>query len=199
METKTKRKIKGELSYNHPFQDELAPGEDLLWVGQPEPGGWMPGGNPAILMFALMWLTITLIWYGIVVALGGFIFYMVVGLPFLAIGFWLLFGAPTYALWQRRHTYYGVTDKRLLILQQMRHKVLTALEITGIKETHSIIQPDGVGDVHFMLRGRSASFEKIADAQQVAALVNRLRHADSSDDEDEQIIRLAKPVGKRKV
>src|SRR5207237_9018675 len=91
---------------------ELAPGERLVWTGQPRPD---LAARPAFCLlpfgivfggFAVVWMVMA----GVVTA--GFL--APCGLPFLAIGIWLMF-SPLWLRRMARNTAYGLTDRRAVV------------------------------------------------------------------------------------
>jgi hypothetical protein len=98
----------------------LAPEEEILWVGTPEPGR---EGTAKIwfLPFAIIWTLFSLLWTSI--ALGTAItqksfatgFMVVFGLPFVGIGLTML-SIPYVSYKRELHTIYVITEERALSL-----------------------------------------------------------------------------------
>jgi len=107
------------------IQVELLSGENLMWAGMP---------NPTVIFHSDDWTTIpfTLVWTGFFVfweaqALrslgktgpgGNDIFVVLWGIPFLVIGNYMVWGRFLMDAWLKRRTYYAVTSRRVLVLQE---------------------------------------------------------------------------------
>ena len=70
--------------------------EYILWKGRPERGNIFRQGDWMVVIFAVMWLGFSLFWefsaLKSVMSGGGSLFLALWGLPFVAIGLYLLFG-----------------------------------------------------------------------------------------------------------
>jgi len=108
------------------LQSELFSGERIHWAAMP---------NPRIIFHSDDWSAIpfTLIWTGFFVfweaqALGIWqdaakpsppsTFMVLWGIPFLLVGQYMVWGRFFVDAWLKRRTYYAVTDRRVLILQE---------------------------------------------------------------------------------
>lgn len=102
----------------------LNPGESVLWQGQPDPApdftGWklrdgLFGG--AFAGFALFWMAMALGQLPGTTFLG--LVFPMFGLPFLALGLWRAGGDRLWASYQRRHTWYTLTNQRAFIASDL--------------------------------------------------------------------------------
>jgi len=107
---------------------ESTPGERILWAGQPE--GRRMTMAFALWLFAIPWTAFSLAWeaMALIPLLSGSIsgtkapsgmmlvfgiVFPLFGLPFVAIGFWMLW-QPIAAVRRARRTVYALTDRRLI-------------------------------------------------------------------------------------
>ncbi|HET7466268.1 MAG TPA: PH domain-containing protein, partial [Candidatus Dormibacteraeota bacterium] len=103
------------------LQAELQPDEQLLWTGRPDANRLFTWLDLYLVPFSLFWTGFAIFWeslalYGAVRAGAEAAFFPLFGLPFIAIGFYLLFGRFLVKRYSRRHTYYAVTDRRVIAL-----------------------------------------------------------------------------------
>lgn len=106
---------------------ELAPGESLLYVAQPD---WRAERGKLIVffLFAVFWSAISLLFFGMSLAsllglapipsggqpgTGMMVFFLVFSLPFVAIGFGMLAG-PFLGIRKANNTAHAITDARLI-------------------------------------------------------------------------------------
>jgi len=107
------------------LQPELLAGESLLWAGRPNPNVIFSSGDWFQIPFSLFWVVFTAFWesaalgfWGNNVKGGPSVFMSLWGIPFVLIGQYLLWGRYVYDGWLKRRTYYGVTSKRILTVQE---------------------------------------------------------------------------------
>jgi hypothetical protein len=106
------------------IQSELLSGETILWTGRPNPGVVFHSDDWYLIPFSLFWVAFTSFWewaasghVGKQAASGPPVFFMLWGIPFILIGQYMLWGRFLYDAWLKRRTYYGVTSRRILIVQ----------------------------------------------------------------------------------
>jgi hypothetical protein len=106
------------------LQSELLSGETILWTGRPNPAVIFHSDDWYLIPFSLFWVAFTLFWELAVTGRVGTaskgepsLFMMLWGIPFIVIGQYLLWGRFLYDGWIKRRTYYGVTSRRILIVQ----------------------------------------------------------------------------------
>ena len=107
------------------LQPEMLPGESLLWAGRPNPNIIFSSGDWYLIPFSVFWVAFTTFWesaalgyWGDSVKGGPSVFMSLWGIPFVLIGQYLLRGRYVYDGWLKRRTWYGVTPKRILTVQE---------------------------------------------------------------------------------
>lgn len=178
------------------FQDDLRPGERLLWTGQPNPSRLLSAGDVIMIPFSLMWGGFAFFWEFMAIKLnlkggtGPGIIMPIFGLPFCAIGFYLIFGRFIFLANQRKRTYYGVTDQRALFVTLGRQRSSQYVTFDRQLNVQKSIRGDGSGSIIFgnsqmptwavsmMARNQNTAaqiptFAEIKDAAEVAALIDK--------------------------
>jgi hypothetical protein len=127
------------LSYANVFVDSLAPGERLVWTGQPRRGIVFRPSDLGTIPFSLMWCGFACFWEASVLGLTGFtkgggapLIMKLWGLPIVAIGIYFVAGRFFYDAWRRSRTFYGVTNNRVLILERIMNVKVTSLALLSL-------------------------------------------------------------------
>jgi hypothetical protein len=140
-------------------QPDVEPGEQILWVGQPNPvrmavksiGGFLFG-------IVWTWFTVTFTmswighgdsskWPGGIWGFGGLAFYLFMA-PFLIIGLAML-SSPLFSYLQGLRTFYAVTNKRILIVETGKSRKVQSYGEGDVGNLERTEQPDGSGDLSF--------------------------------------------------
>jgi hypothetical protein len=106
------------------LQTEMLSGESILWAGRPNSGILFHSDDWYLVPFSLFWVAFTAFWewgasghWSNSAKNGSTLFMTLWGIPFILIGQYLLWGRFVYDGWLKRRTYYGVTSRRILIVQ----------------------------------------------------------------------------------
>src|SRR5262245_50991688 len=134
------------------FQPYLVPGERIVWSGQPKQGISFSRSDILAIPFSLLWGGFAIFWNFEVwtfprtgVALDWL--FPLWGLPFLAVGLYLIVGRFFYDAWVRKHSYYAVTNERVLILRTSPTSRLTSREIPALPMFELTEHRDGTGTI----------------------------------------------------
>ncbi len=136
-------------------RNELEPGEQLKWVGAPEPTRMMIQSLP-ILVFAIPWTAFALFWMAMALSSvsrspihsGVSMIFPLFGLPFVLIGLCML-SAPVWARRKARRTVYAVTDRRAMIILTGRTRSVRSFGRTSMTERECRERADRSGDLIF--------------------------------------------------
>jgi hypothetical protein len=105
---------------------EMLSGENLHWAGMPSPSVIFHLDDWAMVPFSLLWAGFAIFWEAGVLGYwgngpqkGAVSWFMVMwGIPFIVIGQYMVWGRFFYDAWLKRRTYYAVTNRRVLVLQE---------------------------------------------------------------------------------
>ena len=146
-------------------QDELQPGERLVWAEQPNPRAYARGAwaisvfGVVFTGFAVLWISVAggMLWFGHRSPLdeGGFMSLLAClplwGVPFLVIGLGMIC-AP---IWMRRaagRTVYALTDRRAIVwrAKALRGEIeVRSFQPAELGELTRVERTDGTGDLVF--------------------------------------------------
>ena len=140
------------------IQNHLLPGEDILWDGQPNLSRAFNAGSAGISIFGIIWLGFSLFWTVMAFAMTrasgtpdifSFLFPLF-GLPFVAIGVFMVFFAPAKQKEKNQSTYYYVTNKRIIIhVDTRKSPVFNSLFFKDIQGVQIIKNRDNTGNIVF--------------------------------------------------
>ena len=107
------------------IQPELMSGENIHWADMPSPAIIFHSDDWTTIPFSLMWTAFCVFWeagalgyWGKDSRQGGPNTFMVLwGIPFVVIGNYMLWGRFFMDAWLKRRTYYAVTNRRVLVIQ----------------------------------------------------------------------------------
>ena len=177
----------------------LSSGEHVEWIGKPDPTKRFSRSDVFLIPFSLMWGGFAILWETLAIAGGAPWFFGLWGIPFVALGLYLIFGRFIYKADRKRRTVYSVTNRRVLaIVRRRRGEAVEAVYLRSIPNISTNSVANGRGSVEFGLSSPMASwyansgmeffarglvstgvcFYDIQDPQGVADLVERLQAAD---------------------
>jgi hypothetical protein len=160
----------------------LQKGERIVWKGRPRPGGAAKLGSMECL-FGVFFLGFSLFWTAMALTGGNFALF---GLPFIAIGAWMVATPLRYAR-QARRTYYAITNQRVIIVTSGDAFATTAVLPHEIDDYERWDREDGSGDMRLRQTGKrgrngsslTSSFQDglwgVADIRGAAHAVDVLR------------------------
>jgi hypothetical protein len=147
------------------LERELGPDEVVRWhgwqLGKVDPRHFM------IYVFAVPWTAFSLMWTVLAASAVGSpgigivgIAFPLFGLPFIAVGGWML-SRPFLPLWQRGRVLYVVTDRRVLKLAIGRDLTVTTVPAERIGLAERQEQRDGSGTITLAVKiGRDSDGDK---------------------------------------
>jgi hypothetical protein len=110
------------------LQPELLSGESIYWAGMPNPQVIFHSDDWGMIPFSLLWGGFTIFWEADALGLWNSAprssaeavstFASLWGIPFVMIGQYMIWGRFVVDAWLKRRTYYAVTNRRVLILQE---------------------------------------------------------------------------------
>jgi hypothetical protein len=93
----------------------LAPGEQLLWSGRPDPEVRFAPVDLFLVPFSVMWGGFAVFWEVGVLASGAGPFFVLWGIPFVLMGLYFMIGRFAYKKRRKLKTAYGLTDRRAIV------------------------------------------------------------------------------------
>lgn len=101
-----------EFSFVTPY---LQSGEYILWRGRPAKGNVFSGRDMVMIPFSLVWLAFCIFWEWTAIKSGSSVFMMLWGLPFIAVGLYMLFGGFIRRAHLRDKTFYVITNQKIIV------------------------------------------------------------------------------------
>jgi len=138
---------------------ELEEGETLLWSAQPRQGFLLHPSDAFMIPFSIVWGCSSIFWEYQVLASDAPLIMALIGVPFVIIGLYLIAGRFYYDAKLRGKTFYGITDRRIIILSGMREKQTHYVAIGEIENLQKFENRDGSGSLVL-------GFEEITTAYQ---------------------------------
>jgi hypothetical protein len=120
------------------LQSELVSGESLVWAGRPNPGKIFHSDDLYTIPFSLLWGGFAIFWEAGVLGFWGHsskhapLFFALWGVPFVVIGQYMIWGRFVYDAWVKRRTYYGITNRRLVVVQEGSKRKTCSMYIDAI-------------------------------------------------------------------
>jgi len=169
----------------------LAPGERLLWSGQPRSGVTLQPSDALLVPFSFLWGGFAFFWEWSVIKDGAPSLFALFGVPFVLVGVYIIIGRFFFDAFRRSRTRYAVTSERILIRTQLWSPSLTALSLRTLPESALSERGDGSGTIVFgpdrlvakMSFGlpsrvpQSPTFEMIGDVKKVWMIIQEAQRA----------------------
>jgi len=124
----------------------LEPGERLLWAGRPHGGIVFRAADFFLTPFSILWTAFVFTWEYMAIR-SGIIFAIIWGIPFVLIGFYVVIGRFFWDAQVRKHTVYGITDKRVIILRRFPRRKVQSVFIKDIPQLELTEKADGSGTI----------------------------------------------------
>lgn len=130
---------------------ELAPGERLLWAGRPRQGVRLVPADAYLIPFGVIFTVVPLVIAIVLLVTGGgaVLIEAIQGLAaLLTIGVYLLGGRFFLDARRRAHTFYGLTDRRALLVEA-RGRRTTSIQLGSAEPMELIEAGEGRGTIRF--------------------------------------------------
>ena len=142
---------------------ELLSGESIHWSGQPNRSVIFHPDDALMIPFSLAWGGFAIFW---LLGASGIwdvfsnkpnhsfqIFGIIWGTPFVVIGQYMIWGRFLYERWKKRRTFYILTNRRALIIEQgLRGRKTTSVYLSDLSIVDKRIRNDGIGDIALTVR-----------------------------------------------
>jgi hypothetical protein len=136
-------------------QPELMSGESVLWAGQPQGSVIFHKEDAFLIPFSLLWGGFAIFWEAGVSGLwgshskGSWLFGMIWGIPFVVVGQYLIWGRFVYTAWLKRRTYYAVTNRRVVVVQEGWKRQVASAYIDSLPSLIKEGGSNGIGILRF--------------------------------------------------
>jgi hypothetical protein len=168
---------------------ELGSDESVLWSGRPGQGVRFRYSDIFLIPFGFFFAAVPAFIVVSTLRRDGASGTALFALPHLLLGLYLLVGRFLVDSFQRAHTYYFVTDQRVLILQLWPRRKLESVDLRYLEVIQRVAHGDGTTT---LLLGRPQrprtpppTLQRIQDGQRVYELVLEAGDDDDDDDDDE--------------
>jgi len=138
---------------------ELLPGESLLWQGQPSRSVIFHRTDWTAIPFSLLWGGFSIFWEASASEFVGRahtsptsppeLFFILWGIPFILAGQYIIWGRFLYVAWKKARTFYGLTNKRVLVVNAGRSRTVASGHLHGMDSVTLMTRPDGIGTIEF--------------------------------------------------
>lgn len=138
------------------IQPELVSGETVLWTGKPNTAVVFHKEDAFLVPFSLLWGGFAIFWEASVLGLVGAqnssapSFFVLWGIPFVVIGQYLIWGRFFVSGWKKRRTYYALTNRRAIVVQDGWSRKMASAYLDSIpmlvKQSE---RSDGLGTLRF--------------------------------------------------
>jgi hypothetical protein len=121
-------------------QNEIArvldSGESLIWSGAPRQGMLLRPNDAYMIPFSLLWGGFAIFWEAGVLRASGpnSLFMSLWGIPFVLIGLYMIVGRFFVDARIRARTFYGLTDRRAIIISGLFSRTITSLPLRTLTD-----------------------------------------------------------------
>lgn len=150
--------------------------EYVLWTGKPGKGGIFSKRDIFLIPFSAAWFGFAVFWEILALKSGAPISFILFGLPFIAIGFYISIGRFIHEKLSHKRTFYAITNKNVIFKSGKKVRILDrdnlpALDMTVFKDGRGTISFENFtrnANNNFELHSSDAlQFENIENVKQV--------------------------------
>jgi len=122
----------------------------LTWTGRPPSGLCLTRSDAFAIPFSLLWGGFAIFWETAVVASGAPWFFKLWGVPFVAVGLYLIVGRFFWDAYVRANTFYALTDDGRAIIRRIGFGATTTIiDIARVPELTFQPGANGIGTIYF--------------------------------------------------
>jgi hypothetical protein len=139
----------------------------LTWTGRPPSGLLLAPSDALAIPLSLLWGGFAIFWETTVVTVGAPWFFKLWGVPFVAVGLYLIVGRFFWDAYVRGNTFYALTDDGRAIIRRVGFgATTTVIDVTRLPEITFQSGSNGTGTIYF---GRHVLWKK--------RIVSKIGHA----------------------
>jgi len=128
---------------------ELLSDERLVWSGRPRGGIRLRAADAFLVPFTFLWAGFAMFWELEVSKSGAPTLFVVWGIPFILVGLYITVGRFLVDAVVRRHTLYGLTDQRALIVTTFGGRKVQVVNLPRLAELTLVEHRDQSGTISF--------------------------------------------------
>lgn len=132
---------------------ELASSETLVWSGQPRAGLRRTRADAVFIPFSVLWLAFVCTWTVRARALDAPVVFLIFGAMFIGFGLYFVAGRFFVDARHRRHTFYGLTSRRAVIVSGRRTRGVTSIQLRALAAVSFFERTDRSGSITFGTSG----------------------------------------------
>ncbi len=178
------------------IEQEVGPGERVLWKGHPRGGLRLRGSDIILIPFSLIWGGFAIFWeamalFKIPKSNAPGMLFPLFGIPFVLFGLYFIFGRFFVDAKMRESAEYAVTNRRAIIVSGIFSRRVRSINLQTTPEITLTERPDRSGTITFgsppvygrwgqrdlLFSGMSAqpAFELIDDARTVYGIIEKAK------------------------
>lgn len=139
---------------NEKIASMLYYGEKIIWSGQPNIEKKFTKYDTFFVPFSVLWFGFSIFWE-IMATIGSGGIFSVFGIPFCVIGFYICIGRFIYKKKNKQHTYYYITDRRIIIYNDYKRIQVNDMPLSRAAHISYHEDADGIGSIHFEEKNNS--------------------------------------------
>jgi hypothetical protein len=130
-------------------REVVRPGEHVLWAGEPRKGLLLRRSDLWFVPFTSAWAGFAVFWTISATSGGAPPFFTIWGCLFIAIGCYLVVGRFFADAWQRKDTFYVLTDQRLVVRSGRRSRSELSTPLSQLGAIEFAGQSGGRGTIRY--------------------------------------------------
>ena len=131
------------------IESRLSPNEQLLWFGRPRQEFFFRKSDALVIPFSLMWGGFAIFWETSVWMSNAPFLFRLWGIPFVLVGLYMIFGRFLVDVRQRKKTFYGVTNERIVIISGLFNQSVKSLSLQTLTDMTMEEFINGLGTITF--------------------------------------------------
>lgn len=148
----------------------LESGESIIWTGRPRQGIIFRASDTWLVPFSLIWCGFAIFWAYSAMVSNSPLFFKLIGISFVLMGVNFVVGRFLLDAKKRTSIYYGITNRRILIVFAGRTKHFKSLNLQTLTDISFLESANGRGTITF---GSIDRWEEMQELQW-AGFSNRL-------------------------
>lgn len=128
------------------IKNYLSTDEYILWQGKPEKGSLFSKKDIFLVPFSIIWCGFAIYWESSAILMDAPLLFKIFGIPFVFIGLYIVFGRFIMEKRKINHTYYAITNKKILRSQNGK---IDVLDRNTLPSLHLLTGKSGRGTINF--------------------------------------------------